>query len=403
MITSGDNAESSPGGEQLVTSLRPTDVLCGRGSGPSDHVGNILFRCSVKERKSEYTATVNRKNKAKIAREIVDAVLAKNGRFLKQIDPAEAKKLGIPYEVDVWLPVDEQTCMEKTKQALRQKVENGQSDFLVSPPSKTASVSTSENTSASMSPDSQDRYAHETSDLQDRYSTISLSSDMNHEESHWNTSPSNRLPMYAQSPGQLSHQPPGAFLLTEEAPPGQQMSRHRIAEWNPERCAEKVHHNAFYREDEELHYGPENDALETFHQGGADEMEIFHDSSSNSSDTMGTAESLVTIDASNASVISMLSAFTGALFDTPRCAPRLGGDCQDPSLFSYHRESSDRYTYSYDSENNGQSFGNRFSYGRDASRRIPRTLYVGASDLSTPSSTVDDFLGESPKQPGKEY
>jgi hypothetical protein len=191
--------------------------------------------------------------------------------------------------------------------------------------------------------------------------------------------------MYAQNPGQISNPPLGAFLFTKEAPPPKQMSPGRIVELNPERCAENVHHNAFYGEDEELDDSPEEDALETFHQGGPDEMEIFYNYISNSNDTMGTAESLGTIDASNASVMSMLSAFNGYLFDTPSCTP----DCQDPSLC---------YTYSCDSEHNDHSFGSRFSYGKNASGRIPQTVYVGASDLST-SLHLDAFWGESPEQP----
>jgi hypothetical protein len=110
-------------------------------------------------------ATNHRQTKANIALEIVDAVLAKNGRFLMKVKPEEAEKSGIPKGVDAWTPVDEKTIIEKTKQVLRQKAENGQGDSPYSPPFKAASVSTVENKSASMSPESQDRYAHETLDV----------------------------------------------------------------------------------------------------------------------------------------------------------------------------------------------------------------------------------------------
>ncbi|KAL7559101.1 hypothetical protein ACA910_017513 [Epithemia clementina (nom. ined.)] len=104
----------------IVTKLGPFDVLFGRGSGPNDHEGNIRFRKLVAERKEEYMATNHRMTKAKIAREIVDAVLRENGRFLKKIEPEEAKVVGLPEGLDAWTSVDDDTIMEKAKQALRQ-------------------------------------------------------------------------------------------------------------------------------------------------------------------------------------------------------------------------------------------------------------------------------------------
>jgi hypothetical protein len=109
--------------EEYVTELNENDVLFGRGSGPNDHEGNVRFRKLVNSRKGEYMATSHRQTKARIAREIVDSVLAKNGRFLKKAEPEESKVLGIPPGVDAWLLVDDETIMEKAKQALRQNRE----------------------------------------------------------------------------------------------------------------------------------------------------------------------------------------------------------------------------------------------------------------------------------------
>lgn len=106
---------------EWVTSIRPSDVLFGRGSGPNDHEGNILFRKMVKERKSEYMSTNHRQTKSNIAHDIVNAVRARNGRFLKKAEPKDISRLGIPEGVDAWLCVDEPTILEKAKQALRQK------------------------------------------------------------------------------------------------------------------------------------------------------------------------------------------------------------------------------------------------------------------------------------------
>lgn len=109
----------------LITKLNDDDVLFGRGSGPNDHEGNIRFRALVSERKNEYLATNNRQAKAKIARQIVNEVLSKNGRFLKKAEAAEAIRGGIPKGVDAWVLVDDKVTMEKAKQALRQNREKG--------------------------------------------------------------------------------------------------------------------------------------------------------------------------------------------------------------------------------------------------------------------------------------
>ena len=112
----------------VVTTLRSDDVLFGRGSGPNDHEGNIKFRELVGARKEEYMATNHRQTKAKIARSIVDQVLQRNGRFLKKLDASEGAKHGVPEGVDGYIVVDDDTVMEKAKQALRQNRERQQKD-----------------------------------------------------------------------------------------------------------------------------------------------------------------------------------------------------------------------------------------------------------------------------------
>ena len=104
---------------EFVTELNSHDVLFGRGSGPNDHEGNIRFRKLVAERKEEYMATNHRMTKAKIAKEIVDQVFANSGRFLKKMEPTEMKEHNLA-GMDAWVLVDEDTIMEKAKQALRQ-------------------------------------------------------------------------------------------------------------------------------------------------------------------------------------------------------------------------------------------------------------------------------------------
>jgi len=106
--------------DQYVTVVHPNDVLFGRGSGPNDHEGNIKFRDLVSQRKTEYMATNHRQTKAKIAKAIVDTVFNSNGRFLKKLENAELLKLGFQTGMDVYSIVDDDTVMEKAKQALRQ-------------------------------------------------------------------------------------------------------------------------------------------------------------------------------------------------------------------------------------------------------------------------------------------
>jgi hypothetical protein len=116
--------------ERYTTELQPMDVLLGRGSGPNDHVGNVHFRNLVSERKAEYMATNHRQTKAKIAREIVDRILAKRGRFLKKLGHREVEALRMPHLGPVVYKVvsDDDTLLEKAKQALRQNASRMRSE-----------------------------------------------------------------------------------------------------------------------------------------------------------------------------------------------------------------------------------------------------------------------------------
>ncbi|KAL7535112.1 hypothetical protein ACHAWF_005061 [Thalassiosira exigua] len=100
--------------------VNENDVLCGRGSGPNDRVGNVEFRNLVLSRKAEYLAAPSRDAKGRIASSIVDTVRARGGRFLKKLAPAQAKEAGFKRGVAVYELADEATVLEKTKQTLRQ-------------------------------------------------------------------------------------------------------------------------------------------------------------------------------------------------------------------------------------------------------------------------------------------
>jgi hypothetical protein len=74
-----------------------------------------------------YMATNHRQTKAKIAKAIVDSVFVRNGRFLKKMEAAELQRMGFANVMDVYTIVDDDTVMEKAKQALRQNCEKATS------------------------------------------------------------------------------------------------------------------------------------------------------------------------------------------------------------------------------------------------------------------------------------
>jgi Ankyrin repeats (3 copies) len=102
----------------IITHPRRADVLFGSGFEQQMHPGNVQYRQMIDKRRSEYQTTIHDKNK--IAREIVNAVVAKKGRFLKKLSAADAKEAGVSNDVSAWIIVDDDAAiMEKVKGALR--------------------------------------------------------------------------------------------------------------------------------------------------------------------------------------------------------------------------------------------------------------------------------------------
>lgn len=117
------NFDSYVPSTEYVLQLNKNDVLCGRGSGPNDHIGNIRFRDQVSGHRIQYMKTSKRKDKDRIARDILNSVrkcAEPPGRFLKKLGGRVVKDVGFAKGVDVWMEVDEGTALEKVKQALRQ-------------------------------------------------------------------------------------------------------------------------------------------------------------------------------------------------------------------------------------------------------------------------------------------
>jgi len=92
------------------------------GAPTINYIGNQTFRALVRTRKTEYADAVRHQTKNEIARQIVDEIASRGGRFLRGIDdPTEARELGVPQGAKAWKIVKLSVAMEKAKQALRDK------------------------------------------------------------------------------------------------------------------------------------------------------------------------------------------------------------------------------------------------------------------------------------------
>ena len=134
---------------KYVTKVRPNDVMLGRGTGPNNNAGNVVFRTVVEKLKQPYLSTPSRIKKRQLVRKAVETVKGKNGRFLSRLKKSEIKRLGLLHPEDpvlgriassmsssykksantnskglrkvvpVYEVVEDDVAMEKTKQALR--------------------------------------------------------------------------------------------------------------------------------------------------------------------------------------------------------------------------------------------------------------------------------------------
>jgi hypothetical protein len=84
------------------------DVLCGRGGATNCHEGNVRFRAVISDHQEEYLAA-KKKDKAGIARQIVEIIQSRGGRFLRKND-----------STSLWEPITDKKATEKTSQGLRE-------------------------------------------------------------------------------------------------------------------------------------------------------------------------------------------------------------------------------------------------------------------------------------------
>jgi hypothetical protein len=101
------------------------DVLLGRGAFVDRFQGNVKFRSLIRQYKESYRAALHHSGKAAIAQQIVNAVHAYQGRFLRKLElsNSSAERSGAEAsgtrQTPVWEIVDNSVALEKVKQALR--------------------------------------------------------------------------------------------------------------------------------------------------------------------------------------------------------------------------------------------------------------------------------------------
>jgi hypothetical protein len=123
--------------DACISQLGRDDVLLGRGTGPNEHLGNIRFRQMLLEQKKAYKKAKTRQEKNLIAHDVVAAVKAKKGRFLKKApnqhevmvksindnldanDEDDTAASDDPTRRLMYIVVGRDTAVSKAKQALR--------------------------------------------------------------------------------------------------------------------------------------------------------------------------------------------------------------------------------------------------------------------------------------------
>jgi hypothetical protein len=93
---------------------RQMDVLCGRGGGINKHVGNRMYRRVVEYNKSMYRH-VPKRHRMLVSQSIVQTILNEGGRFLQADGSSSSSR---------WKEIPFRRAVQKTSQALRERVED---------------------------------------------------------------------------------------------------------------------------------------------------------------------------------------------------------------------------------------------------------------------------------------
>lgn len=109
----GKNVASRPG---QVFEMTDQDVLLGRGTGPNESRGNIRFRALVRRAlQGVEPSKLDGRLKARLAREILKAVKAENGRFLKINSDGNSP-------IRSFSVVSDSVALDKVKQSFRHQL-----------------------------------------------------------------------------------------------------------------------------------------------------------------------------------------------------------------------------------------------------------------------------------------
>ncbi len=117
---SNNSDSSSISASDLVQELNGYDVLMGRSVPKWKCPGNGIFRKLISNNGDEYRSLNKNVYKDEIARRIMLTIRALGGRFLRSVEsPSVRERLEINSTTEVWVAVDEETSLQKIKQALR--------------------------------------------------------------------------------------------------------------------------------------------------------------------------------------------------------------------------------------------------------------------------------------------
>mmetsp|Transcript_29939 Transcript_29939/g.45373 ORF Transcript_29939/g.45373 Transcript_29939/m.45373 type:complete len:349 (-) Transcript_29939:92-1138(-) len=95
------------------------DVLCGRGKGANNFIGNRRFRDVVVTYRDVYSKCTRRSEKRKICHKIVEVIRLRGGKFLTK-DSKQGS--GMNTSMGGWIALDDEKIIVKVSQALREGV-----------------------------------------------------------------------------------------------------------------------------------------------------------------------------------------------------------------------------------------------------------------------------------------
>lgn len=123
-LNHGTASSSSTSSLSIITKLNDHDVLQGRGAGIDRCVGNVRFRTLIKSRKDDYLSAHQAPEKNRIARDVIDAVQASHGRFLRRVcDDSAGSEAAASTDSQLsghtWVVMEDMAILDKVKQAFR--------------------------------------------------------------------------------------------------------------------------------------------------------------------------------------------------------------------------------------------------------------------------------------------